>query len=88
MNTHVKIEKKEKKKYEIFGTVYDVERPKMRQIAEFEIKRQGCGEDSVKMYECARGFLEKLGIPEDVVDDLEPDDMNLIIEDISGAKKK
>jgi hypothetical protein len=69
-------------KFSVDGKSFEVKHPTVRAIQDFKNKQKN--EDDL---EPALDMLENLGLPKEVAYELEPDHLNVIIENIAGAKK-
>lgn len=79
-----KIERK-KLTIDIYGTVYEISKPKFKQILETQEKVEGL--NPTEKFKYIRQSLIDCGIPEAVIDDLDGESMVELIEIVNGSKK-
>ena len=80
----IKIENK-KVSVEIFGIVYDLKMPTVKDMLEDEEKVESMNSKEKTHY--VKRNLIRYGIPEDVVDQLDTSAVSQIIEHVTGSKK-
>ena len=79
-----KIERK-KLSIDIYGTVYQIAKPKFKQIIEMQEKLDTL--NTSEKFQYIKGNLVTSGIPAEIVDDLDGDSMIELLEIINGTKK-
>jgi hypothetical protein len=79
-----KIENK-KLSIEIFGTTYEVSKPKFKQIVEMEEKLESLQSKEKMLY--IQSKLIEYGLPKEVLDELDGDAFVELISVINGTKK-
>lgn len=79
-----KIERK-KLTIDIYGVVYEISKPKFKEILETQEKTNGL--DTFEKLIFIKQNLIKSGLPEEIVDDLDGDSVMELLEIISGTKK-
>ena len=74
-------------KFDIYGTIYEVNKPTFGQVELLQEKLDEAKGDNKAGLHVMRDFLETLGLNKTVISELEPDHLNEIIAIISGSKK-
>ena len=69
------------------GKEYICERPSQRQVVEFGEEIGKVGDDSKKAIKLSKGFLKDCGLPEEVYEEMEVDQIQQLMEFISAKKK-
>lgn len=72
-------------KYE--GQQYSVAFPSVKDLKKYQSQFEKSKDDDVKAIEKSQEFLSELGLPMDISDQMEINDLKEIIEHISGQKK-
>lgn len=80
-----KLDKKPKYKIEIYGQTYELAKPQVCQIAEFKNKMSAKEHDEIEL---TQEFISKLGIPLEVIKEMDADDFGALVEFITNPKKK
>ena len=70
---------------EILGKVYEVRKPKFKEVIEMEDKLEGLNAKAKFLY--IMESLQKYGIPQEVLDELDSGAVIEILEIVSGTKK-
>lgn len=80
-----KLEKKNKELIEVYGIQFEISKPTIGQLAEFQNMSKSEGFDEVKE---SLKFLESIGVPKAVLDQLVAEDYQALLEYIFTPKKK
>lgn len=70
----------------IFGTEYALTKPTKKQVVEMQ-EALSTDEGKAKSLEILGSFLEKSGLPAEIIDGLQVQHLTMIIEAMTGAKK-
>lgn len=82
----VKKLKQAKFKYEIDGVVYNVRRPSFDEVTKYDESYEKNKDSAKKIFQGLLNFIGKLGVPEKILRSLPIDDLNTIMEDVTGKK--
>jgi len=74
-----------KVKYE--GETYDVKKPSVKEVSLFNRKLKEAGKDEYAQLDATKAWISGLGMPANVIEELEMEQFNLLLESISGLKK-
>ena len=77
---------KTKIKIKVFGEDYDLKAPKAIEAAEFVDSIEDKKLNSKQMVELTTGFLIKMGLPKEVCEELELDNLKQVVEYITKKK--
>lgn len=71
-------------KLSVYGQTYTLKKPTIKQVKSFESRMK---DSSGKEMEMASEFLNELGLPIEVTENLEVDHFSKIVESLMGVKK-
>lgn len=79
-----KIERR-KLKIEIYGKVYDITKPKFKQMTELQDKLESLS--AKEKFDAIKENLVASGLPEEVMNDMDADSVIELLEIVNGTKK-
>ena len=83
----VKIEAPRKFRVQIGEQIYEITKPKMAHQVKLEGLIKRAQQDSSSLLEPMIDYVSELGLPKEVILEMEQDDFTLLVEKLSGSKK-
>jgi hypothetical protein len=78
---------KKKLNLKIYGNSYEMKFPSYKDSISYEKKLKECGDDSEKKADTLLSYLEQLGLPKEVSEEMPTEDIISVMEHLSGQKK-
>lgn len=69
------------------GKTYDVRKPSVKEVGLFNRKLKEAGNDEYSQLDATKAWVSSLGMPEEVIEQLEMEQFNTLLETVSGLKK-